>query len=302
MASVASEICPVRGVRLSCGRHAVQFKMLPQTTRRRSFRRESGSGSRSALAPKSTTPPGPVLGQRRRRPGSSSASRNAKCVGCARPSRSSGRPARIRQARAAEQSALAGRAGIAGHRDRARALRRLRPHAGVREASRAARSPGVQGNAAGLADWCPHLDPQAREGQDGASATPPARMLGRARADRWLRARLLRGPRSGLHALGLRRRRHRAAAGAALREDRAQHRHHLRQLAASEGPRRADEQDAAGPALASRTGAITFVHASAARSTSMCTSIASFPMASSSMRTAACARRDLRTAFVRWRA
>jgi hypothetical protein len=35
MASVASEICPVRGVRLSCGRHAVQFKMLPQTTRRR---------------------------------------------------------------------------------------------------------------------------------------------------------------------------------------------------------------------------------------------------------------------------
>src|SRR3981189_3549847 len=27
-----------------------------------SFRRESGSGSRSALAPKSTTPPGPVLG------------------------------------------------------------------------------------------------------------------------------------------------------------------------------------------------------------------------------------------------
>jgi hypothetical protein len=35
MASVASEICPVRGVWLSCGRHAVQFKMLPQTTRRR---------------------------------------------------------------------------------------------------------------------------------------------------------------------------------------------------------------------------------------------------------------------------
>jgi hypothetical protein len=32
-----------------------------------SFRRESGSGSRSALAPKSTTPPGPVLGQRTRR-------------------------------------------------------------------------------------------------------------------------------------------------------------------------------------------------------------------------------------------
>jgi len=50
-----------------CGRHAVQFKMLLQTTRRRSFRRESGSGSRSALAPKSTTPPGPVLGQRTRR-------------------------------------------------------------------------------------------------------------------------------------------------------------------------------------------------------------------------------------------
>ena len=35
MASVASEICLVRGVRLSCGRQAVQFKMLPQTTWRR---------------------------------------------------------------------------------------------------------------------------------------------------------------------------------------------------------------------------------------------------------------------------
>ena len=32
-----------------------------------SFRRESSSGFRSALAPKSTTPPGPVLGQRTRR-------------------------------------------------------------------------------------------------------------------------------------------------------------------------------------------------------------------------------------------
>ena len=67
MASVASEICPVRGVRLSCGRHAVQFKMLPQTTRRRQLQARVRQRIPIGAAPKSTTPPGPVLGQRTRR-------------------------------------------------------------------------------------------------------------------------------------------------------------------------------------------------------------------------------------------
>src|SRR5882672_4494791 len=63
MASVASEICPVRGVRLSCGRHAVQFKMPPQTTRRRQLqarvrlRIPIGARPEIELAPIRWTPP-----------------------------------------------------------------------------------------------------------------------------------------------------------------------------------------------------------------------------------------------------
>src|SRR2546423_14795784 len=52
--------------------------------------------------------------------------------------------ARLGQARPAEQSTLTRRVALPGYRDRARALRRLRPHAGLREVPRAARPPSVQ--------------------------------------------------------------------------------------------------------------------------------------------------------------
>src|SRR6266478_3871154 len=54
----------------------------------------------------------------------------------------------------------------------------------------------------------------------GAPAATPARMPGRVGADRRLRARLVRGAWTGVLAAGLRRRRHGALDGAALRRGR----------------------------------------------------------------------------------
>src|SRR3954470_3507245 len=212
---------------------------------------------------------------------------------------------RLAPARAAEQPPAAGVGPRGRARGRARALRRLRPDARGREAGRGPRPAAVprdlaavdgRGRPVGAAQGPPRARPPA---------PPPPGLPGRAGPDRRLRARLVRGPRPGLHAARLRRRRHQPAdappvrAGrervrlhggdARLRRDsrqagrlllrqarhlpgqppgrrrrgrdpvrsrprRADHRHHLRQQPAGQGPGRAGAQDLAGPAREGAAG------------------------------------------------
>jgi len=118
------------------------------------------------------------------------------------------------------QSSVARQSVSSGPGADPRALRRFRTDARLREAARMPRDHTVEGNRAASDDGCRAVDSAPAAPAEGLPAAGPARVSGRAGADRRQRASVVRGTGAGVHAAGVCRRCDQPADGAAFHGDR----------------------------------------------------------------------------------